>query len=126
LIESLVALAIAAGVLSAFYQASASALQLRQKGEESARAALLVQALVSQLGVSRRLVPGQEEGRDNGFAWSVAIERAREITLSDTSGRIISPGIENLLMVRIAVSKEGQRQPVKTLETYRLDPAVRQ
>jgi prepilin-type N-terminal cleavage/methylation domain-containing protein len=126
LIESLVALAIAAGVLSAFYQASASALQLRQKGEEAAQAALLVHLLVARLGTTTRLVPGLEEGRENGFTWSVMVAQAGEITLTDSNERILSPGVENLLIVRVTVSNEGETQPLKTLQTYRLDPAVRQ
>jgi general secretion pathway protein I len=126
LIESLVALVIAAGVLAAFYQASASALQLRQRGDEMGRAALLAQSLVARLGAGTPIAAGLSEGRDDGFGWSILIRPAGEVILLDQAGRQLSPGTENLLHVRVAIARDDANQPLRVIETYRLDPAARQ
>jgi prepilin-type N-terminal cleavage/methylation domain-containing protein len=107
LAESLVALVIAAGVISAYYQAVSTGLELERRAKARGEAALLAQDLVDQLGFEIGLDAGSTSGRDGrGYAWRLAVSEGAQLVAGD-GGAV--PATSGLVQVEIAI--EGADLP---------------
>jgi prepilin-type N-terminal cleavage/methylation domain-containing protein len=73
LAETLVALAIGAGVVTAYYKAVSQSLDLELLSRARGEAALIVAGLIDQIGHEMPLDPGRSEGRTGAYTWSVTI-----------------------------------------------------
>jgi prepilin-type N-terminal cleavage/methylation domain-containing protein len=122
LIEVLVALAIAASVIGAFYQAGASALALRKRTGEAAELSLAAEALTNRLGAEIALIPSRTEGREGNIGWKMAIAPAGRLRLEGPGGKPLELPAENLLRISIDLFRKGSREPDRRIETLRLDP----
>jgi prepilin-type N-terminal cleavage/methylation domain-containing protein len=107
LAESLVALVIAAGVISAYYQAVSTGLDLERRARARGEAALLAQDLVDQLGFEIALDAGATSGRDaRGYAWRLAVIEGAQLVAGDGGS---APATSGLVQVEIAI--EGADLP---------------
>lgn len=74
LAEALVALAIGSGVITAYYQALSTGLDLERRAKARAEAAVLADTILDDVGFETRLEPGRREGRTGrGLGWQLSI-----------------------------------------------------
>ncbi len=120
LVEALVALAIAAGVMVAAYQGGSAALGLKQRSETQARAILIANDIAARLGRDIELWSGHTmTGEADGMSWRVAISGNPELSTGNDS--VI---MEDLLRADIAVFTAGASVPAFRITAYRMLPAV--
>jgi prepilin-type N-terminal cleavage/methylation domain-containing protein len=122
LIETLVALAIASGVLAAFYQSTAGVLALNERGRQQADLMLVSEAVINKIGTEIALVAGIRDGRQAGFDWRVEIQPAEDITVRDDQDNPLTLPARNLFRITISLTRVGARTPDKVIETLRLNP----
>ena len=121
LIESLVALAIAGGVLSAYYQAVSTSMDLERGSRIRTEAALVAAELVEQVGSKIPLEPGVFEGqRAKGIVWRLQILPGA--TLTPATARA-SPDTSGLYQVEIEISGPNLRNAYR-LTTLRVGPGT--
>lgn len=117
LLESLVALAIAAGSLAAFYAAGSAAAALKLRGTSVAGASAIAFDLVGGLGIDRPFAPGVRNGvAVDGSRWVIDIEPQAELILD---GRAVT--FDKLYRVRVTVEAAagGGRAEIETLRAAR-------
>ncbi|PJI84925.1 prepilin-type N-terminal cleavage/methylation domain-containing protein [Yoonia maricola] len=73
LIETLVALAIAAVVINGFYSALSTGALLERRADEQARMVLVASTLLDQVGVDIPLRLGNSSGQTDGVTWQLVI-----------------------------------------------------
>ncbi len=101
LAESLVALVIAAGVISAYYQAISTGLDLERRARARGEAALLAQDLVDQLGFEIALDAGAAVGRSvRGYTWRLAVSEGAQLVAVD-GGAV--PATAGLVQIEITI-----------------------
>lgn len=101
LAEALVALAIGAGVITAYYQAISTGLDLERRAKARATATLIAQGLLDQVGFELPLEVARLEGRDaSGFVWGLSITEGAPLSLPPPAP---SPSTEGLLTVKIEI-----------------------
>ncbi len=106
LAESLVALVIAAGVISAYYQAISTGLELERRAKARGEAALLAHDLVDQIGFEIGLDAGSTSGRDGrGYQWRLAVSEGAQLTATTSA----TPATSGLVQVEITI--EGTNLP---------------
>lgn len=100
LIEALVALGIAAAVITGFYASLSTGLQLRAKAGAQAEAVLLAATVMDRVGVDIPLRIGmQMEGEAEAGAWSLVISNRPP---SDMSAVLV--GNNTLAFISVAVT----------------------
>lgn len=110
LVEAVVALAIAAFVIGAMFEALATARSAVAGAAARREATLEARSIIAQLGATLPLVPGTSQGQDGDLRWRVDIDnlQTREIetpmshavvTVSDPSGRPLAR-LETLRIAR--------------------------
>ncbi|UAJ09057.1 hypothetical protein [Polymorphobacter megasporae] len=110
LIEAMVAVAIIAAVLAVTYR-SLGENALRLRAADSARTATMIaQSRLAAVGSDIPLAPGETDGTDGAFAWTVTIDA--EPAAASTSG--------NLLRVSARVRDIDGRADRARLDTLRL------
>jgi type II secretory pathway pseudopilin PulG len=101
LAEALIALAIAAGVITAYFQAISTGLDLERRAKAKANAALVAESLIDQLGFELPLEPSALQGRDSaGYTWQVSITDGAALSLPPPQA---SPSTAGLLTVVIVI-----------------------
>lgn len=116
LVEALVALVIAGGVVTAYYGAMASSLDLARRSEASAEAAVIAGALLDQIGHEIPLDPGGYEGRTvAGFGWRLRITVGAGIDAVTAS--------EDLRRIEIDIAGPGLAVPYR-LTTLRVSAEI--
>jgi prepilin-type N-terminal cleavage/methylation domain-containing protein len=119
LVESLVALTIAAGAISAFYVAAGSGLSLKINAERSAEATAIGRDLIQSVGVETAFAAGAREGvAADGSTWRLVVTPLATV---EVNGR--PENAEGLYMLRAEVRPRGQRHPF-VFETMRVDGAL--
>jgi hypothetical protein len=112
-IETVVALAILAGILTAVWQVTASSA-LRHRAVESRRYALMVaRSALSSVGSAQALSVGSSGGTDGGDAWRIDTERCGS---GDSMAGV-------LYCVTVSVRDRAGGPPLVTLVSRRLGPA---
>ncbi|MFE0759000.1 type II secretion system protein [Inquilinus sp. NPDC058860] len=102
LVEAVVALAIIALVLPVAIQGITGSSRTLARIETERQAAVLAQSLMAQLGTTIALDPDHPvEGRDAGFAWTVAAHRPAPAGRQDETG-----GGLDLVEVSVSVRKD--------------------
>lgn len=100
LIEALVALGIAAAVITGFYASLSTGLQLRAKAEAQAEAVLLAATVMDRVGVDIPLRIGmQMEGEAEVGAWSLVISNRPPVDMS-----AVPVGDNTLAFISVAVT----------------------
>ena len=121
LLESLIALAIAAGSLAAFYAVGGSAAALKLRGDSVARSSAIALDLAQGLGVDQPFAQGGRTGvAADGSRWRIDVAPGAEIAVD---GRPVA--FDHLYGVRIVVeaARGGGRAEIVTLRTARGGPA---
>ncbi|MEO0370116.1 MAG: prepilin-type N-terminal cleavage/methylation domain-containing protein [Pseudomonadota bacterium] len=104
LIEALVALAIAAAVITGFYAALSTGLQLRAKADKQAEAVLLAASVLDRVGVDIPLQIGtQQEGEDPAGRWTLVISNRPPPDMS-----AVRMGDGTLAFISVAVRGEQE------------------
>jgi general secretion pathway protein I len=124
LIEVLVALAIAAGILTAFYQASAASMALKRGGIARAEMALAAEALLNRIGGDIPLQAGTTDGRDGKLLWRVQIAPLQTLSMINDQGRTETVPATALLRIAILLYRAGSKTPDYRLDSLRLDPGA--
>ncbi|MEJ8561270.1 prepilin-type N-terminal cleavage/methylation domain-containing protein [Yoonia sp. GPGPB17] len=77
LIETLVALAIAAVVINGFYSALSTGTLLERRADDQARMVLVATTVMDQVGVDVPLRPGNRNGQSDGLTWQLVISNVQ-------------------------------------------------
>lgn len=100
LIEALVALAIAAAVITGFYTALSTGMQLRAKATNQAEAVLLAASVMDSVGIDIPLRIGtQAQGEEEAGRWSLVISDRPPSDMGD-----MPFGTNTLAYISVAVS----------------------
>lgn len=84
MLESLVSLAIAASVMTAYFQAISSSLDLERRARARGQAALLTQELIDQVGFEIALQTGSIAGRSqSGYDWRLTVTEGPSLIAAD-------------------------------------------
>ncbi len=122
LVESLVALAIAAGVITAYYQAISTGLDLERRAKAKAQAALVAERLIDQLGFEIPLEAAGFSGRALGsYIWRLDISEGAQLSLPPPAA---SPSTVGLLTVRIEIEGPDLGTSGWKLTTVRAKPGT--
>lgn len=115
LIESLVALAIAAAVITGFYAALSTGMQLRARADTQAEAVLLAASVLDRVGVDIPLQVGTRmEGEETAGRWSLVISDQPTADMRPT------PLSDNTLaFISVAVTRQQTEQPQVVLRSIR-------
>lgn len=101
MIEALVALAIAAGVITAYSRAVSTSLELERRTRARGHASLLAHDLIDRIGFEIPLEAGVLAGRDgDGFTWQLTITEGATLVTAD--GR--SPSSAGLRQIDVSVA----------------------
>lgn len=119
LVETLVALTIAAGSITAYYRAVAQGLDLKVRGDQRVEAAAVAAHVLDDLGVGIQLVPERHEGRAGVYSWSLEI--TEQSTIATALGQLATPGGGLLAVSVIVIGPAGQ--PFR-LDTVRTSPRI--
>ncbi len=122
LAEALIALAIAAGVITAYFQAISTGLDLERRAKAKANAALVAESLIDQLGFELPLEPSALQGRDSaGYTWQVSITDGAALSLPPPQA---SPSTAGLLTVAIVIEGPELGRGGYRLTTIRAKPGT--
>lgn len=112
LLESLLALLIAAGGLAAIYSTHATSLQARQKADNKSLIMLVGEDILEQVGSTLPIEEGRRTGRRGDVIWTMETMRAEDI-VSSSSG---------LLLIELEVrTPDGSSSKFQTLR-FRGEP----
>lgn len=109
MIEALVALAITAGVVTAFYDAMSASLMLERRSAAHVDAARVAAEVIDSVGVGVPLEPGVHGGKARGYDWSLSIVPVDQVVFAD--GRPAA-GSSRLLAVRVEVRSPATERPM--------------
>ena len=122
LAESLVALAIAAGVITAYYQAISTGLDLERRAKAKAQAALTAERLIDQVGFEIPLEVSRLAGSNlQGLVWRLDISDGAQLSLPPPAP---SPSTAGLLTVRIEIEGPDLGNAGWKLTTLRAKPGT--
>jgi general secretion pathway protein I len=118
LIETLVALTIAATTLAVLFQLFSTDLRSVERADAYAHATLLAESRLESIGVAEPLMAGTLAGRfDDRFSWSVAIERFAPDDDRAAQAKSV------LFKVRVTVLwRDGHAGSAVSLDTLRMAP----
>ncbi|MEO0904618.1 MAG: prepilin-type N-terminal cleavage/methylation domain-containing protein [Pseudomonadota bacterium] len=108
LIETLVALAIAAVVINGFYSALSTGTLLDRRADDQAQMVLVASTVMDQVGIDIPLRLGSNTGQSEGLAWQLVISNVRAADMQ------LGPAYENeLIFVSVSVTDPtGDNAPV--------------
>ncbi|MEL6684636.1 MAG: prepilin-type N-terminal cleavage/methylation domain-containing protein [Pseudomonadota bacterium] len=108
LIETLVALAIAAVVINGFYSALSTGTLLDRRADDQAQMVLVASTVMDQVGIDIPLRLGSNTGQAEGLAWQLVISNVRAADMQ------LGPAYENeLIFVSVSVTDPtGDNAPV--------------
>ena len=108
LIETLVALAIAAVVINGFYSALSTGTLLDRRADDQAQMVLVASTVMDQVGIDIPLRLGSNTGQADGLAWQLVISNVRAADMQ------LGPAYENeLIFVSVSVTDPtGDNAPV--------------
>jgi prepilin-type N-terminal cleavage/methylation domain-containing protein len=122
LLETLIALAIAGMVVSAFYQTIAVGMRLEQASREYADRVLVAARVLDDLGSAHRLAPGRTTGSsdDGKLGWELDITADPSV---ETPGGTLALVQSVRVTITVAPERDDGSAPF-VLETLRVLPEV--
>jgi hypothetical protein len=109
LAEALVSLAIAGGVVAAYYDAIATTLALERRSKAHAAAAVVAHALLDRIGDDIALEAGVLEGRaTSGFTWRLQMTEGATV---EAAAGAAPPSTRGLTQIDIDIAGGGLGRP---------------